>query len=95
MNHEVDNWVTRDVIASLWKVPDQSTVALMALFYKNRWEKNLAPMESLRRAQLEIYHNRTKIEEFAKGFRGQFKEVQGMGEVEIKPTSAGTAHPLL
>jgi len=26
---------TRDVIASLWKVPDQSTAALMALFYRN------------------------------------------------------------
>jgi CHAT domain-containing protein len=86
---------TRNVIASLWKVPDQSTSALMALFYKNLWEKNLSPMESLRQAQLEIYKNPGKIGELAKGFRGKFEEVSGKGEVEIKPDKDGKAHPLL
>jgi CHAT domain-containing protein len=86
---------TRNVIASLWKVPDQSTAALMALFYQNLWEKNLSPMESLRQAQLEIYKNPGKIGELAKGFRGQFQEVSGKGEVEIKPGGDGKAHPLL
>jgi CHAT domain-containing protein/tetratricopeptide (TPR) repeat protein len=86
---------TRDVVASLWKVPDQSTAALMALFYRNLWEKDLSPMESLRQAQLEIYRNPAKIAELAKGFRGPFKEVPGKGEVEIKPGKDSTAHPLL
>jgi CHAT domain-containing protein/tetratricopeptide (TPR) repeat protein len=86
---------TRNVIASLWKVPDQSTAALMALFYRNLWEKNLSPMESLRQAQLEIYKNPVKIAELAKGFRGQFQEVSGKGDLETKPGKDGTAHPLL
>ena len=86
---------TRDVVASLWKVPDQSTAALMALFYRNLWEKNLSPMESLRQAQLEIYRNPGRIDELAKGFRGKFEEVAGKGNVDIKPSKDGTAHPLL
>jgi CHAT domain-containing protein/tetratricopeptide (TPR) repeat protein len=87
---------TRNVVASLWKVPDQSTAALMALFYRNLWEKNLSPMESLRQAQLEIYKNPGKIGELAKGFRGKFEEVSGASaEVETKPSKDGTAHPLL
>jgi CHAT domain-containing protein len=85
---------TRNVIASLWKIPDQSTAALMGLFYKNLWERNLSPMESLRQAQLEIYRNPGKIGELAKGFRGPFKEVAGKGDLEIKPGTDGKAHPL-
>src|SRR5207248_9488453 len=60
----------RDVVASLWKVPDQSTAALMALFYRNLWEKNMPPAEALRRAQLEVYRNPGRIAELAAGFRG-------------------------
>jgi CHAT domain-containing protein len=86
---------TRDVIASLWKVPDQSTAALMGLFYRNLWTQNLSPLESLRLAQLEIYKNPGKIGELAKGFRGKFEEVSGNGDLEIKPNQDGTAHPLL
>jgi CHAT domain-containing protein len=83
-----------NVVCSLWKVPDESTAALMSLFYTNLWDKNLSPMESLRQAQLEIYKNPQKIPELAKGFRGRFEEVAGGGEVEIKPVG-GKAHPLL
>ena len=86
---------TRDVIASLWKVPDQSTAALMALFYRNLWERNFSPLESLRQAQLELYRNPGKIGELAKGFRGKFEEVAGKGSIEVKPSKDGTAHPLL
>lgn len=52
-------------------------------------------MESLRQAQLEIYRNPGKIADLAKSFRGQFQEVSGKGDVEIKPDKAGKAHPLL
>jgi CHAT domain-containing protein len=86
---------TRDVIASLWKVPDQSTAALMALFYRNLWEKNLSPMESLRQSQLEIYRNPQKIADLAKGFRGKFEVVPGSGDVGVVKPVDGKAHPLL
>ena len=42
----------RSVIASLWKVDDNATQALMVEFYKNLWEKKLSKVESLRQAQL-------------------------------------------
>jgi CHAT domain-containing protein len=42
----------RTTIASLWKVDDAATQALMTEFYRNIWEKKLGKLESLRRAQL-------------------------------------------
>ncbi|QJX00764.1 CHAT domain-containing tetratricopeptide repeat protein [Frigoriglobus tundricola] len=84
-----------NVVASLWKVPDQSTAALMALFYRNLWERNMTPLESLRQAQLEIYRYPEKVPELAKGFRGEFEIVPGAEAVsEIKPNKDGKAHPL-
>jgi CHAT domain-containing protein len=85
---------TRNVVASLWKVPDRPTAALMALFYRNLWEKNLPPVEALRQAQLEIYRHPDMIAELAEGFRGKFEEVPGSGE-EMKPGKDGKAHPRL
>jgi len=50
---------------------------------------------SLRQAQLEIFKNPSKIPELANGFRGKFEVVPGTGgEVAIKPTMDGMAHPL-
>jgi CHAT domain-containing protein len=49
------------VVASLWKVDDDATQALMALFYANLWEKKLDPAEALRRAQLTLYRNPTAV----------------------------------
>src|SRR5258708_7813638 len=86
---------TRDVVASLWKVPDRPTAALMALFYQNLWEKNLPPVEALRQAQLEVYRHPDKIATLAAGFRGKFVEVPGSAEEVGKPGSDGKAHPRL
>jgi CHAT domain-containing protein len=47
----------RNVVASLWKVDDGATQALMALFYRNLWEKKLDPAEALRQAQLTLYRH--------------------------------------
>jgi CHAT domain-containing protein len=86
---------TRDVIASLWKVPDRATAALMALFYQNFWDKQLPPIEALRHAQLEIYRHPEKIADLAAGFRGKFEEVPGNKEGTIPPGPSGKAHPRL
>jgi CHAT domain-containing protein len=86
---------TRNVIASLCKVPGESAAALMGFFYHNLWEKNLSSLESLRQVQLEIYKNPAKIGNLAIGFRGKFEEVLGKGDLEIKPDKDGRAHPLL
>ncbi len=87
---------TRNVVASLWQVHDEATAALMALFYRNLWDKEMPPIEALRQAQLEIYRHPDKIPELAKGWRGKFEVVPGMGvaKAELKP-EGGKAHPRL
>jgi CHAT domain-containing protein len=86
---------TRDVVASLWKVPDRATAALMALFYQNLWDKEMPPAEALRQAQLEIYRHPDRIPELAKGFRGTLKEVPGTGDEVPNPGADGRGHPRL
>jgi CHAT domain-containing protein len=86
---------TRDVVASLWQVPDRPTAALMAVFYRNLWDKGMPPIESLRQAQLEIYRHPAKIPELAAGFRGKFAEVAGNSKAPLTPAADGKAHPRL
>jgi CHAT domain-containing protein len=44
----------RAVVASLWKVDDDATAALMGLLYRGLWVDRLGPREALRRAQLAL-----------------------------------------
>jgi CHAT domain-containing protein len=44
----------RTVVASLWKLDDQATQALMAEFYRNLWHKKLGKLEALRQAQMTV-----------------------------------------
>src|SRR5207244_12891824 len=58
-----------NVIASLWKVNDAATAALMAKFYHELWVNQKPPIEALREAQLTIYHHPELIPDLA-GERG-------------------------
>jgi CHAT domain-containing protein len=75
----------RSVIASLWKVDDDATQALMALFYRYLWEKKLDPAEALRQAQLTLYRNPQAVA-VAKRRGADFSESD---LPEVKPEPAG------
>jgi CHAT domain-containing protein/tetratricopeptide (TPR) repeat protein len=51
----------KNVIASLWKVDDEATAALMSLFYHHLWVEKKAPIAALRQAQLTLYRHPERI----------------------------------
>jgi CHAT domain-containing protein len=77
---------TRTVIASLWKVDDQATAALMSLFYHKLWREKKTSLQALREAQLELYRHPERIPKLAK-LRGPDLEREVSRPVE-KPEPA-------
>jgi CHAT domain-containing protein len=89
---------TRNVIASLWKVDDQATCALMKVFYTRLWKENKPPIEALREAQLYIYRNPDRIAELAGAEPGKLEQLianRGFDLVDArpKPKEAPSASP--
>jgi CHAT domain-containing protein/tetratricopeptide (TPR) repeat protein len=55
----------RDVVASFWRVDDQATAAVMAIFYDQLWRQGKPPIEALRTAQLTLYYHPEQAAELA------------------------------
>ncbi len=73
-------------VASLWKVDDQATCALMKLFYHKLWKENKPPIDALREAQLAVYRNPDLIGKLA-GSRGpDFTKTIGL--VKTRPADS-------
>jgi CHAT domain-containing protein/tetratricopeptide (TPR) repeat protein len=55
----------RNVVASLWKVDDRATVALMRVFYHKLWVEQKPAAIALREAQLDLLRHPEQIESLA------------------------------
>ncbi len=81
----------RNVVASLWKVDDQATAALMRLFYYNLWKKKMGLAAALRGAQLTLYRHPEQIGELASSRGPKFEETVVLGQTASQSPDGRTA----
>jgi CHAT domain-containing protein/tetratricopeptide (TPR) repeat protein len=74
----------RAVVASLWKVEDAATSALMERFYANFWVKKLPKLEALRQAQLAVLNDPGMVQ----ARRVELAQ-RGIGETAVKLPEGG------
>jgi CHAT domain-containing protein/Tfp pilus assembly protein PilF len=77
-----------NVVASLWKVSDAATAALMAKFYHEMWVNKQEPLAALRTAQLTIYRHPERIPALA-GERGKPDQAKTV-ELKIEPRASAS-----
>jgi CHAT domain-containing protein len=75
----------KSVIASLWRVDDEATCALMGLFYRHLWRDKMHPVLALREAQLALYRNPKAIPRLAKLRGADFTEAELPEVKEARP----------
>ena len=78
-----------NVVASLWKVNDAATAALMAKFYHELWVNKKPPIEALRESQLTIYRHPERIPALA-GERGK-PDFAKTVELNVEPRAPASA----
>jgi CHAT domain-containing protein/tetratricopeptide (TPR) repeat protein len=81
-----------NIVASLWKVEDSATSALMTLFYDRLWRQGKPPIEALREAQLVLYRQPELIGKLA-ATRGTPDFDKLVQRPEPGPGSEGSSPP--
>ncbi len=76
----------KTVIASLWKVDDAATAALMTRFYEHLWGEKRTPIEAMRLAQIEMLEGRLPL---GGSSRGISASGAGRSEVVARRQEAG------
>jgi CHAT domain-containing protein len=80
----------RTVVASLWKVPDRATEALMVRFYDNLWGKKMSRLDALHRAQLWLLREGPRHPEVV---RGVFNPRTGAGKAPVHKDASNKLRP--